>query len=134
MSLEKHTGFSVKRLNNEKVGEVPWKKPRDTRPVRGFKLFPEMNANIFLCAKKKSGKTSTIYKILQKCCGKDTKIIAFCATLHKDQSWIAIKEWADDHGISFTGYTSLKDDDGVDQLLALVKELENEVDTRPDSQ
>jgi len=120
--------FQTKKLNNETVGEIPLKKPKDTRPVKGWKLFPEMNANIFLCAKKKSGKTSTIYKILQKCCGKDTKIIAFCSTLHKDASWIAIRDWAIEHGLTFIGHESLKDDDGTDQLQLLINELQAKVE------
>ena len=112
--------FQTKQINNEVVKAVPLLVEKDTRPVKGFKLFPEMNANIFLCAKKKSGKTSTIYKILQKCCGPDTKIIVFCATLHKDKSWLAIQAWAERKGIVFVGHTSLKDDNGVDKLEELV--------------
>ena len=124
--------FAVKKLNNEVVGAIPLKEPKDTRPVKGWKLFPEMNANIFLCAKKKSGKTSTIYKILQKCCGKDTKIIVFCATLHKDKSWIAIREWAEERGLVFVGHESIKDDEGVDQLQLLINELQAKVDDTED--
>ena len=116
--------FQTKKLNNEVVGEIPLKKPKDTRPVKGWKLFPEMNANIFACAKKKSGKTLAIRHILRKCCGKNTKIIVFCSTLHKDASWIAIKDWANKHGLTFIGHESLKDDDGVDQLELLIKELQ----------
>ena len=116
--------FEVKKLNNEVVGAIPLKESKDTRPVKGFKLFPEMNANIFLCAKKKSGKTSTIYKILQKCCGKDTKLIVFCAMLYKDKSWAAIKDWAEERGLVFIGHESIKDEDGVDQLELLIKELQ----------
>ena len=116
--------FEVKKLNNEVVGAIPLKEPKDTRPVKGFKLFPEMNANIFLCAKKKSGKTSTIYKILQKCCGKNTKIIVFCSMLYKDKSWATIKDWVEERGLVFIGHESIKDEDGVDQLELLIKELQ----------
>ena len=120
--------FQTKKLNNETVGEIPLKKPKDTRPVKGWKLFPEMNANIFMCARKKSGKSTVIFKSLQKCCGKNTKIIVFCATLHKDASWIAIKDWAVEHGLTFIGHESIKDDDGVDQLELLIKELQAKVE------
>jgi len=123
--------FAVTKLNNEVVTVAPSKTPKDNRPVRGWKLFPEMNANIFACAKKKSGKTLTIRHILRKCCGKDTKIIVFCATLYKDPSWIAIKEWAEEKGLVFIGHESLKDDDGVDQLDLLIKELQAKVNDEP---
>jgi hypothetical protein len=116
--------FEVKKLSDEVVKVIPSKTPQDLRPVRGYKLFPEINANIFACAKKKSGKTVTIRHILRKCCGKDTKIIVFCATLYKDPTWIAIQEWAEAKGLVFIGHESIKDEDGVDQLELLVKELQ----------
>jgi hypothetical protein len=44
--------------------------------------------------------------------------------LHKDASWIAVREWAVDHGLTFIGHESLKDDDGTDQLQLLINELQ----------
>ena len=120
--------FEVKKLNNEVVTVIPSKVPKDLRPVKGFKLFPEMNANIFVCAKKKSGKTVTIWHTLRKCCGKDTKIIVFCSTLHKDATWISIQEWAEKKGLVFIGHESIKDEDGVDQLELLIKDLQAKVE------
>ena len=111
--------FQTKKLNNETVGEIVLKKPKDTRPVKGWKLFPEMNANIFACAKKKSGKTSAV--------GRIQRLLPF-ATLHKDASWIAVRERAEDHGLLFIGHESLKDDDGQDQLKLLIQELQAKVE------
>lgn len=115
--------FATKKINNEVVREVPQLTEKDTRPVKGANLFPEIYSNIFLCAKKKSGKTSTIFKILKTCCGSNTKIIVFCSTLHKDSSWETIQAWADHYGHPFNGNTSLKED-GVDLLDELVEGLE----------
>ena len=39
---------------------VPIIKPESTL---GYELFQELYANIFMCAKKKSGKTNVIFKI-----------------------------------------------------------------------
>lgn len=119
----------AKTINHEMVGEVPLLHDKDTRPIKGEALFPEIYSNIFLCSKKKSGKTSTIYKILNSCCGKDTKIIAFCSTLYKDDSWETIRTWADVHGLCFTGHTSLKGDDGEDLLQATIQEMEQDNST-----
>lgn len=122
--------FSINRINDVEVKEVPLLHEKDTRPVRGEKLFPEIYSNIFLCSKKKSGKTSTIYKILNSCSSRDTKVVAFCSTLYKDPSWETITAWCESNGLDFTGHTSLKDDDGTDLLDQLIHELETG-DTEP---
>ena len=100
----------LKKINNEKVELVPMVgMGEDKRPVRGEALFPELYANIFLCARKNSGKTSLIYTILKKCCGRDTKVLAFVSTLFKDQAWLGIQDYARKKGIYFEGHTSLID-------------------------
>ena len=117
---------SVQKINNEVVREVPLLEEKDERPIKGSNLFAEIYANIFLCAKKKSGKTSVIYKTLKKCCGTKTKVVAFCSTLYKDPSWATIQAWAKHKGIPFVGYTSLKNDDGTDLLDQLIQELQQQ--------
>jgi hypothetical protein len=123
--------FAVKKLNNEVVDKVPLLETPDTRPIKGESLFPEIYANVFLCARKKSGKTSTIYKILKKCCGKKTKVIVFCSTVNKDTSWATIRAWCDHKDIPFVAHTSLKNDDGVDELALLVQELSEDQEQEP---
>jgi hypothetical protein len=115
--------IKVKTINSETVKAIPPPKGLDLRPVRGSNLIPECYANIFLCAKKKSGKTSVIFKLLKGCVGKNTTIIAFVSTLHKDQNWIAMKKYFEEQGIPFVGYTSLMED-GEDHLANLVMSLQ----------
>ena len=128
--------FETKKLNNEKVTDFKREKALDMRPVRGADLFPELYCNIYLCARKKTGKTLTIKKILKKCCGPKTKIVVFCGTLYKDDTWTAIEKWAEVKGVPFLGYTSIEDEEtGQDRLRQLVKELEdnpeNQKEKRP---
>ncbi len=115
--------FATKKLNNEVVGEVPLEGGKDMRPAKGAALFPEAFCNIFLCAKKKSGKTSTVCKILTRCCGPDTSIIAFCSTIERDANWDSIRAYCDRKGIPFVSHPSIKNDDGVNELALLLKEL-----------
>ena len=115
--------FVTKKINNEVVKAVKTAKAVDTRPIRGHQLYPALNGNMFFCAKTASGKTTVIFYTLKKCYGKNTKIIVFCSTLYTDPAWIAINEWADRKGIPFVGYTSLKDEEGVDQLGLLLNAL-----------
>ena len=115
--------FVTKKLNNEVVEEVPLEGGKDMRPAKGAALFPEAFCNIFLCAKKKSGKTSTVYKILTRCCGPDTNIIAFCSTIERDANWDSIRAYCERKGIPFVSHPSIKNDDGVNELALLLKEL-----------
>jgi len=123
--------YEVKKINDVKVKKVKCSVAQDDRPIRGSDLFGEIYANIFLCAKKKSGKTSTIYKIIKECMGKKTKVIAFVSTLHKDATWKSIREYCEGKGNEFIGHTSLKED-GEDLLDTLVKELESEAEKEYD--
>lgn len=113
----------TKRINKVQCTAIPLRGEKDARPVKGAELFPEIYANIFLCAKKKSGKTSVIYQILKRCVGRDTSVVAFVSTLNKDAGWDSIRHWCEEKGVPFVGYTSLAED-GVDQLQSLVDHLQ----------
>jgi len=124
------------RLSKNKINEivVPPAKIEgagDKRPPRGEKLFSEPFANIFLSARKKSGKTSTIFYILQKIISKKTKLIIFCSTVHKDPIYASILKWCDKKGIDYETHTSLKDEHGTDLLQDLVDRLQNETEGEP---
>jgi hypothetical protein len=101
VSLQKINDIVVKPLKTS--GKV------DTRPVRGEKLFSECYSNILVLARKKSGKTCVVQKIIQESCGPNTSVIAFCSTLNKDANWKAIKKWCGDNNIPFEGFPSIKE-------------------------
>lgn len=111
------------KINNERVKPIRLMK-RDTRPVRGANLFPEVYSNIFMCARKKSGKTLTIAKCLRRCAGPTTKIMVFCSTINKDSTWLAIRAWAQQKNLPFIGYTSIIDDDGNNLLKDLITSMQ----------
>ena len=122
--------FSIKRINNEDVKPVKFvEEDKDKRPIAGASLFPEIYSNIFFCARKKSGKTCAIAHIIDKCATKETRIIAFVSTLHRDPTWRAIEHLCDKKGIDFTGYTSIRDDASKEDILGtIVRTLEEEVE------
>ena len=123
--------ITLKTINNEKV--VPFKiaGDKDDRPVMGYKLFDEPYANIYLCARKKSGKSCCIQKILKECTGKNTRIIAFCSTINKDKNWKAIQKWCKRHKIPFDSFSSIKDGK-FDLIEAFTKKLEAEAEEEID--
>ena len=115
----------LSKINNQIVKPVPLIGGGDDRPIRGADLFSEIYCNIFICAKKKSGKTSTIFKIIKECADKNTKIVAFVSTLNKDPIYKTLQYYCDKKNITFEGFTSLYED-GQDVLSAIIKQLEEE--------
>ena len=91
----------------------------DTRPVKGFDICEEPYANIFLCARKKSGKTSAVFKIIKECSDRKTIIVIFCSTAYKDKNWIQMRKYFIKKGMDVRVYTSIYED-GEDQLANLI--------------
>lgn len=103
----------LKNLNKEVIKPIPLKCKNDVR-IKGFCLFPEIYSNIFLVAKKKSGKTSAINKILKECAGKRTKLYFFVSTIYKDDNWDYIVNYFKKKGNELHISTSLKE--GLEEI------------------
>jgi hypothetical protein len=95
----------------------------DMRPIMGKELFDEIYANIFMAAKKKSGKTQAAFEIIRDCATRETKILVFASTLYKDATFKKIREWAEENKIEFEGFTSLKGENGEDMLKELIPDV-----------
>lgn len=123
--------FRIKRINKEDVAPVKFVDVKtDPRPIRGRDIFPELYANIFLCARKKSGKSCGIYHTIKECATSETKVIAFVSTLNRDPTWRAIQKLCEDMKVDFTGYTSITaDSKGKEDILdAYVQSMEAEIE------
>ncbi len=96
--------------------------------IKGYDLFPEIYGNIFLCATKKSGKTSVVFKIIKSCCDKDTTLYIFCSTHNKDENWKEIKQWLDDREMNVHFFNSLIEDkvNMLELILSDMNESESE--------
>ena len=117
--------ITLKKINNETITPLKIAGATDNRPVLGQNLFPEVYSNIYLCARKKSGKTVVIQKIVKECAGRNTTVLAFCSTVNKDKNWIAIKKWCNKHHVAFEGFPSIKEHK-VDFLDSFLHRLEAE--------
>lgn len=117
----------LQKINNDEVGVIPdlVGSGSDNRKVKGGHIL-DLYHNVFLCARKKSGKTSCIFKILKECCGKDTIVVFFCSTLYKDVGYQNIRKYLDMKHIQHLDFTSLKNEKGQDELDSIIKELERE--------
>lgn len=105
----------------------------ETQKVKGEKYFSEPYANIFLCAKKKSGKTNLIWNILKNCAGKDTKIIIFCATIERDDTYKQMIDCLEKRGNPVVTYMSITEE-RVDVLKELLTELRETVADEDDAE
>lgn len=73
-----------KLINNLKVEAIRHSNNIQELPILGKDMFENLYSNIFICARKKSGKSNLIYNIIKKCANKRTKILIFSPTFHKD--------------------------------------------------
>src|SRR4051812_13380616 len=97
--------ISLNQINNQRVRAIQIPSSLDKRPIKGYDICEEIYANIFLCAKKKSGKTSALFKIMKECAIKKTIIIVFCSTVYKDENWIEIRKYFEKKGNDLRVYT-----------------------------
>ena len=91
----------------------------------GYDICAEIYANIFLCARKKVGKTSTLFKIMKECASRTTIIIVFCSTAYKNKNWVEIRKYFEKKRMDIRVFTSLFDE-GEDQLANLIDDLRRE--------
>jgi|GEM_PF-2388479 len=109
------------KINDIEVHPVNVGANIDPSKIKGGQLIPEVYANIFICAKKKSGKSQVINKLLRECVGRNTKIYFFVSTLYKDPLYKHILTWLDKKGIAHDDFTSLKED-GMDVLKEVIEQ------------
>lgn len=85
--------------HQQKAGKLP----------RGSDLFKTPFCNIALLATIKSGKTTIIYNILERCAGPNTQVVVFCPNWNIDKTYEKIRDMLDRKGVSYTGYLDLMD-------------------------
>lgn len=111
-------------LNNVKVKPVQtglgsW----DKFNVKGFEITPNSPYwTMFICARKKSGKSSLINLITQKCIDKRTVVWVFCSTYQIDPTWKTIISNLENKNICVNAFDSIFDGK-VNQLDLILNEI-----------
>jgi len=118
----------LKKINDVIVKPIPIKKIEKDN-IKGYDMFNEIYCNVFICAKKKSGKTSTIFQIIKDCSNKDTTVIIFSSTVYKDKNMIGICDWLEKKEMNFEIFTEIND-----YLKTLLDEIENNNDDEIENQ
>ena len=120
-------GFKTQRINNHTVKPIRLTNgTQDDRPILGADLIPHLYASVFLVAKKNSGKTTAIMKILATCAGKDTTVMVFSGSLYNDKQWATIKHLVEYRKAKFKAYTSLYDAKGNNRLKQWLADRTND--------
>jgi hypothetical protein len=123
--------LELKKINDHIIRPVQRKKKtkQELKPVKGGDIF-QLYGNIYLCSRKKSGKTLLIYHIIEKTCTKNTTIIFFVSTFNKDEGYKDIMKLCHDKKIPYIVHTSLMDDEvkGLDILQETVKGIKAGLD------
>lgn len=116
--------ISERTLNNIVIKPLVIIENKDETKVKGGKLFKNPFNCTFLCAKRKSGKTSVLGHILQKTSDKSTVFWIFCPTTRVDNSWITIIKILEDRGSTVNVFDSILDGK-VNLLEEIIKDLSN---------
>lgn len=100
----------LKKINNVVIKplDIKYKSKKD---FKGKELFSIWCPEIFILAKKNSGKTTTLYHILTKCSGRHTNFIFIVSTIDKDPIWNEIVEKLGEERCAT--FKNIYDDDGV---------------------
>ncbi len=116
--------MKIKKINNEIVRPMhfPDDEEEDTRPITHRLLFDDLYPNIFLIARKHSGKTICASKIIRASASKNSTVIVICSTLFIDDNHKKIKKYCERNKIPYVGFTSMVED-GINVLETLLDHL-----------
>lgn len=81
----------------------------DITKVKGGQLIPTIYNCTFLCAKRASGKTSTLAEILLRTSDKKTQFYIFCPTTKVDSSWMTLIDKLESRGNTVNVFDSIMD-------------------------
>ena len=124
--------FSEKKINNITVKPLVNAITNDPDKIKGGNLISDPYNTTFLCAKRKSGKTSVLAEILTKTTDKRTVFWIFCPTHNVDSSWIEILKILNKKGNQVNVFDSVMDgksnllDEIIDGLLEPIDEPKND--------
>ena len=118
--------IKLKKINKEKVAPIPVPQI-DSSKIKGYNIIPALYCNIALIARKKSGKTSAVFKILKDCADKDTKIYIFSSTAYNDDNMIYMQKYFKKKKYQIEIYTEMVEGK-ANHLQDILKELETHED------
>lgn len=112
--------FATTKINDIVVKAV--KLPDKPKPQDG--IFNDSYQNVYICAKKKSGKSQLIYNITKRMLKKNLIVFIFCSTVNKDDTYKALTKMIEDKGNHLFVFNSLDDENGLTECLEVLESTE----------
>jgi hypothetical protein len=110
--------IKTKMINDFRIKKV--RLPQlSQKKIRGSEILP-IYSNVFICAKKNSGKSTCIFNMLKKCVDKDTILDFFVSTINKERTWKAIVEYFTNKGCTVNSHMSTMGDNGEDLIGEII--------------
>ena len=101
----------------------------ESHEILGYDYFPTLYSNIYICSRRRSGKTTLIYNILKHCTSKRTNVVFFCSTIHRDSTYKLILEMLEKKKVNVMTYDHFLN--GKENILnGIIEELNNDLETK----
>ena len=76
----------------------------ESHEILGYDYLPTLYSNMYICSRRRSGKTTLIHNILKHCVNKRTNVVCFCCTINRDTTYNLILEMLEKRGINVMTY------------------------------
>ena len=120
--------MQTKEINNIKISPVVHL-ALEQNEILGYDYFPTLYSNIYICSRRRSGKTTLIYNILKHCVNKRTNVVFFCSTIHRDSTYKLILEMLEKKKVNVMTYDHFLN--GKENILTgIIEELNNDLETK----
>ncbi len=120
--------MQTKEINNIKIKPVVHL-ALEQNEILGYDYFPTLYSNIYICSRRRSGKTTLIYNILKHCVNKRTNVVFFCSTIHRDSTYKLILEMLEKKKVNVMTYDHFLN--GKENILTgIIEELNNDLETQ----
>jgi len=105
----------------------------ESHEILGYDYFPTLYSNIYICSRRRSGKTTLIYNILKHCTSKRTNVVFFCSTIHRDSTYKLILEMLEKKKVNVMTYDHFLN--GKENILnGIIEELNNDLETKEEEE
>jgi len=120
--------MQTKEINNIKIKPVVHL-ALESHEILGYDYFSTLYSNIYICSRRRSGKTTLIYNILKHCVNKRTNVVFFCSTIHRDSTYKLILEMLEKKKVNVMTYDHFLN--GKENILTgIIEELNNDLETK----
>jgi len=120
--------MQTKEINNIKIRPVVHL-ALESHEILGFDYFSTLYSNIYICSRRRSGKTTLIYNILKHCVNKRSNVVFFCSTINRDSTYKLILEMLEKKKVNVMTYDHFLN--GKENILTgIIEELNNDLEAK----